>query len=91
MLFLIASIIRYQTKTQRQELLDIDSFDDRVSKLNEILTQEIERISELVKRADTYNRMDKEERKEAIRTIFRRLSNKRGSSRDDELLPTSKS
>ena len=43
-----------------------------------------------MKRADTYNSMDKQERKEAIRTIFRRLQNKRGGSNDDDLLPSSK-
>jgi hypothetical protein len=53
--------------------LEIDSFDDRLGKLNQILTQETLRIGELVKRADTYNRMDKEERREAIRTIFNKL------------------
>ena len=52
MLFLISSIVRYPNRDLRQKLLDIDDFDQRIEKLNQILTQEISKFQDLVKRAD---------------------------------------
>jgi len=56
-------------------LLEIDGFDERLESLNHILGKEISRIEDLVKRADTYNRMDTDERREAIRNIFKKIQN----------------
>jgi len=39
------------------------------------LSTETERISELVKRADSYNKMDREERREAIFNLFKKNGN----------------
>ena len=73
MLFLISSVVRYPNRDIRQQLLEIDDFDQRIEKLNDILTQEISRIEDLAKRANTYNRMGTEERREAIRNIFKKI------------------
>lgn len=43
--------------------------------LNKILQTEVDRIGELIKKAENV----KEERKEAIRTVYRRMQNKGGS------------
>ena len=75
LLFLIAFIIRYQNREQRQEVLEIDCFDQRLARLDKILAEEMSRIQELMQRADTYNRLDKEERRDAIRNIFKKIQN----------------
>lgn len=76
MLFLISSIVRYPNRDLRQKLLEIDDFDQRIEKLNQILTQEISKFQDLVKRADLTS-MDTEQRREAIRSIFKKIQNKR--------------
>ena len=75
MLFLISSIIRYQKRDERRLLVEVDCFDQRLEMLDKILTHEIERIGELLKKAESF----REERKEAVRTVFRKMSNKNGS------------
>jgi hypothetical protein len=66
MLFLIASIIRYQKRDERRLLVEVDCFDKRLEMLNGILVKEIERIEVLVKKAESF----REERKVALRTVF---------------------
>ena len=78
MVFLISSVVRYPNRDLRQQLLEIDDFDQRIDKLNQILTQEISRIEDLAKRANTYNKMDTEERRVAIRNAFKKVENKKG-------------
>jgi len=46
-----------------------------LERLDQILTEEMMRIQELMQRADTYNRLDKEERRDAIRNIFQKIQN----------------
>jgi ATP-dependent Lon protease len=75
MLFLISSIIRYQKRDERRLLLEVNCFDERLEMLNKILTQEIERIGELLTKAV----WAREERKEAVKTVFRKMGNKSGS------------
>ena len=75
MLFLISSIIRYQKRDERRLLVEVECFDQRMEMLSKILTQEIERIGELLKKAENV----REERKEAVRTVFRKMNNKNGS------------
>lgn len=61
-------------------MLEINDFDLRLKQVNEILAKELSRITELknqTKKADTIMAMDKEQRREAIRNIFKR---KNGSS-----------
>jgi hypothetical protein len=73
MLFLICAIIRYQNREDRRKLLEIDCFDQRMAMLNQILSIEIDRIAELLKKAENI----REERKEAVRTVFRRMKDNR--------------
>ena len=75
LLFLVASIIRFQNKLDRQRLLEIDGFNERYNFLVKQLANETERIADLVKRADGYNKMDREERREAIMNMFKKINN----------------
>lgn len=56
-------------------MLEIDGFDERLESLSHTLGKAISRIEDLVKRADTYKRLDTEERREAIRNIFKKIQN----------------
>ena len=55
--------------------MEIDCFDQRLDRLDKILAEEMNRILELMTKADTYNRLDKEERRDAIRNIFKKIGN----------------
>ena len=44
LLFLIASVIKTQSRVLKQELLEINDFQNRLEKLNNLLNQEIEKI-----------------------------------------------
>ena len=55
MLFLIAYMIRYQSREERASVLEVDGFDERLKMLDDILKREYDRIKDLVKRAETYN------------------------------------
>jgi hypothetical protein len=56
-------------------VLEIDDFDQRLAKLEKILSEEMHRVHELTQRADTYNRLDKEERRDALRNIYKKIQN----------------
>ena len=43
LLFLIASVIKTQSRVLKQELLEINDFQNRLEKLNNLLNQEIEK------------------------------------------------
>ena len=78
LLFLIAATLRLQpnntytrndmdkSKTMLQELLNIDSFDQRLEKVNELLAAELARVKEVKTRAEKLLQMNEEKRKEAI-------------------------
>ena len=55
MLFLIAYMIRYQSREERASVLEVDGFDERLQMLDNILKREYERIKDLVERSETYN------------------------------------
>mmetsp|Transcript_2018 Transcript_2018/g.3576 ORF Transcript_2018/g.3576 Transcript_2018/m.3576 type:complete len:415 (+) Transcript_2018:392-1636(+) len=80
MVFMAASIIKHQTKQERQKMLEINCFSERLAFLEAQLEEEMKKIQELVKRADQYNKMDREERKEAIMNVFKKINSKGGSS-----------
>lgn len=87
LLFLVAFVIRYKNREQRQEVLEIDDFDQRLARLEKILAEEMQRVHELMQRADTYNRLDKEERRDAIRNIFKKIQN----NDNNQIVPYKKS
>mmetsp|Transcript_31130 Transcript_31130/g.47581 ORF Transcript_31130/g.47581 Transcript_31130/m.47581 type:complete len:230 (+) Transcript_31130:414-1103(+) len=91
LLFMIASILKFPVKNERQKLLEINSFMERYEYLNRQLENETQRIQDLVKRADSYNKMDREERREAIMNMFKKINNsKSGDLPQGPLIPDGK-
>lgn len=80
MLFLIAYMIRYQSREERQSILELDGFDERLKLLDNILNREYDRIKDLVKRAETYNSAEGKKDNSGIRVPA--LSQRRLNSRN---------
>lgn len=78
LLFLIAAVLRLprsninKSRKALQELLDINSFDERLKRVNELLASELARVTEVKTRAEKILQMDKEARGEAIRNMLKR-------------------
>lgn len=78
MLNLISFMIRYASRDERQSVLEINHFDERLQKLDSILSREIDRIKDLVKRAETYKDAEGP-RGDLLRSLINKGLTRRGS------------
>ena len=60
LLYLIASVIKFSSRKIKQELLEINNFDERISNLQQILKKEIEKGLEIKMQAEKLMAMNKD-------------------------------